>query len=297
MVAFPTKWSAEDLQRERQAAEARFVVERQGEGPNAFYQSWDAAGPRVREALDITNDLRDIRGEPLVRDVRLWHTLRYFCAPPVSEEDLWTIVGRKFKNVPPAVADKTALAFESLLDSRRFPWLAERRRPSRAERETAILVTTVLMAHESLKTSRRGQSSRKQEDDVSTVLRDAGLTPNEERTPILRLDQLPRGQFSRERKVDGAKCDVPIRLHDGRLLALECKVSNGPKNSWKRLHREVGGKSERWRQEFGTQVVTGAVLAGVFDLSCLRAAQDEQNVYLFWQHNLSPLTEFVESAR
>ena len=90
---------------------------------------------------------------------------------------------------------------------------------------------------------------------------------------------------------------VPIRLYDGRLLALECKVSNGPKNSWKRLHREVGGKSERWRQEFGSQVVTGAVLAGVFDQSCLQAAQDQQNVFLFWQHDLAPLTEFVVSAR
>lgn len=124
-----------------------------------------------------------------------------------------------------------------------------------------------------------------------------GLTLDDGRKPILRLDELPRGHYSRERKVDGAKCDIPIRLADGRLLALECKVSNGPKNSWKRLHREVGGKAERWRQEFGHQILTGAVLAGVFDLRCLVNSQEEQDVYLFWQHDLGSLAAFVSSIR
>ena len=42
--------------------------------------------------------------------------------------------------------------------------------------------------------------------------------------------------------VYGAKRDVPVRLRDGRLLAIECKVSNGAKNSWKRLNREIAGR-------------------------------------------------------
>lgn len=110
------------------------------------------------------------------------------------------------------------------------------------------------------------------------------------------LDALARGGFSRERKVAGAKCDVPVRLHDGRLLAIECKISNGPKNSWKRLNREVGGKAERWRGHFGGQVLTAAVIAGMFDLSCLRAAQAD-GVHVFWEHDLEPLKDFVVSTR
>jgi hypothetical protein len=85
-------------------------------------------------------------------------------------------------------------------------------------------------------------------------------------------------------------------LRDGRLLALECKVSNGPKNSWKRVNREVGGKAETWRSQFGMQVVTSVVLAGVYHLSCLVAAQDQQKVALFWEHDLTPLAEFLERA-
>jgi hypothetical protein len=93
----------------------------------------------------------------------------------------------------------------------------------------------------------------------------------------------------------GAKCDVPVRLHDGRLLAIECKISNGPKNSWKRLNREVGGKAERWRGHFGGQVVTAAVLAGMYDLSCLLAAQAD-GVHVFWEQDLEPLKDFVAST-
>ena len=95
---------------------------------------------------------------------------------------------------------------------------------------------------------------------------------------------------------DGAKCDLPIRLRDRRLLALECKVTNTPKNSYKRLNREVGGKAETWTKMYGVQVVTGAVLAGVFDLKCLVSAQNEQNVALFWQHDFETLIEFLTRA-
>ena len=98
---------------------------------------------------------------------------------------------------------------------------------------------------------------------------------------------MPRGGYSRERRLAGAKCDVPARLFDGRLLALECKVSNGPKNGWKRVNREVGGKSDAWRAHFGTQALTGVILAGVFDLSCLVTAQD-RGVVILWEHDLEP---------
>jgi len=44
------------------------------------------------------------------------------------------------------------------------------------------------------------------------------------------------------------------------------------------------------------QIITGIVLAGVYDLSCLIAAQNSQNVVLFWEHDLTPLSEFLEAA-
>lgn len=289
----PPFWTEEELRRDRDLAEARFVLERQGEGPTAFYAAWDEVRPRIERAMSATDNLRDIRAQALLEERGLWQTLRYFCAPPVSEEDLWTLVGKKFKSVPTTHAEKIAEAFTALLDGRRAPWLAADRPPTPAETELATVGTSLLLAHESFKTGRRGVSSKAQETEVSATLEAAEMTFDPSRSPIIDLDILPRGAFSRERKVAGAKCDLPIRLSDGRLLALECKVSNGPKNSWKRLQREVGGKADTWRREFGARVVTGALLAGVFDLTCVRRSQEEQGVAIFWQHDLAPLLKFA----
>jgi hypothetical protein len=243
--------------------------------------------------MAMTDSLRDIRAQALLEERGLWQTLRYFCAPPVSEEDLWTLVGKKFKNVPASHAEKTAQAFAALLDGRRAPWVEQERAPRPEEAELASFSTALLLAHESFKTGRRGVSSKAQEAEVSEALQAAGIKFDPSRAPIFDLDVLHRHAFSRERKVAGAKCDLPIRLGDGRLLALECKVSNGPKNSWKRLQREVGGKADTWRREFGARVITGALLAGVFDLTCVRRSQEEQGVAIFWQHDIQPLLNFV----
>ncbi|MBM3648708.1 MAG: XamI family restriction endonuclease [Alphaproteobacteria bacterium] len=268
---------------------------RQEEGPAAFYVTWEAVEPNIRSAFKATKNLRQIDGASLVADKHLWQILRYVCAPRISEEDLWTLVGKKFKTVPAAFSDAAAKTFSSLIDMKRFPWVIAGRDPTDAELEASIIATATLQAHEALSTSRRGSASKSQELQVSEALGAAGWTLDNSRSPVVSLDEIQRGHFSCERKVGGAKCDIPIRLNDGRLLALECKVSNGPKNSWKRLQREVGGKADAWKQAYGSQVITGAVLAGVFDLKCLADAQNQQNVVLFWQHDLKPLVEFIQA--
>jgi len=111
------------------------------------------------------------------------------------------------------------------------------------------------------------------------------------------LDDVARGHFTREIILAGSKCDVAVRLHDGRLLALEAKVSNSELNSIKRLIRETGGKARVWDRAFGEQVVTGAVLSGVFKLRHLIDAQDKHGLAIFWEHDLSPLSEFVQRVR
>jgi hypothetical protein len=296
-MTFPT-WSEAQLQAERDVAEGRFKLERRGEGPDAYYAACREARSRVSEALSLTTDLRHISGEQLVENVKLWQTMRYLCAPPISEEDLWTLVGvgKKFKKVQAGFADKTARVLKDLIDTFRFPWIADNRAPTDEERSAAVLASSTILAHETLKTERRRNTSRIQEDAVCEALENAGFVFDPSRKAIKTLDQLARGSFSRERIVEGAKCDVPVRLHDGRLLALECKVSNGPKNGWKRLQREVGGKSGDWSTAFGTQIVTGAVLAGVFDTRCLVKTQDEQRVSIFWQHDLGKLVSSIASA-
>jgi hypothetical protein len=251
--------------------------------------------PKIREAFERTSELRAVTGDALLEDPLLWQVLRYCCAPPISEEDLWTMVGKKFRRISADIAEDTAEALEPLYDPIRFPWLPQSRAPTAIERDAAVLATTAMYASVMTGTRRRGDVSARQEAAVAEILTSSGFDFDASRSAITVLDALDRGKFSRERKVAGAKCDVPVRLRDGRLLAIECKVSNGPKNGWKRLNREVGGKAERWRGQFGTQIVTAAVLAGTFDVSALVAGQDA-GVAIFWEHDLSALVQFVNEA-
>ncbi|MFG2479221.1 XamI family restriction endonuclease [Streptomyces fagopyri] len=292
---FPREWSVEELASARSHSEGLFRQGRKDEGPRAFEAVYREVEPKVKEVFSVTSDLRELDGQVFLYDPLIWRALRYFCGPPVSEEDLWTLVGQKFTSVPAALSDETAAAIIEVLDPVRFPWLAEGRGPTVTERESAAMATTALWALELLRTRRRGAASKQQEAQVAETLNRIGYSLDVSRSDIDVLDVLQRESFSRERKVAGAKCDVPIRLKDGRLLAVECKVSNGPKNSWKRLIRECGGKSETWRAHFGTQVVTAAVLAGSFDLSCLVNAQKIDGLWIFWQHDLDSLAEFVQS--
>lgn len=295
--AEPPRWTVDRLREDRAESERRFIEQRKHEGPRAFAATCAEMRPLVEAALRASDDLHSIRGDIFRDNPALWQPFRYLCGPPISQEDLWTMVGGpKFRNVPESLADDTAEALRDIIDPVRFPWVAERRPPTPQERSAALLATTVLLAAQALGTTRRGEASLRQETAAADAIASRGLTLDPSRDELRVLDQMARGTYSRERKIAGAKCDVPVRLRDGRLLALECKVSNGPKNGWKRVNREVGGKAEQWRQIFGNQVLTGVVLSGVFDLSCLQTAQDNRVVVL-WEHNLDPLAEFVEQAR
>ena len=86
-----------------------------------------------------------------------------------------------------------------------------------------------------------------------------------------------------------AKADVVVRLHDTRLMAIECKVSNSATNSVKRLNNDAAVKAEYWLKQFGTaQVVPAAALAGVFNVLNLEQAQT-RGLTLFWSHDLDQL--------
>ncbi|WP_341717684.1 XamI family restriction endonuclease [Micromonospora sp. FIMYZ51] len=292
----PPSWTEEALKAARDHAESLFTAHRREEGPRSFARMYDSLRPQVEQLFAASKDLLDLTGEVFIADPSAWQAGRYVCGPPISQEDLWTLVGSsKFRKVPPGLAEATADAIRVVIDPVRFPWVEQRRYPRDDEREAAILATSVLWAAQQLATERRGEASTRQEALTGETLSRAGLVLDPSRSPIHFFDDMQRGTYSRERHIAGAKCDVPIRLPDGRLLALECKVSNGPKNGWKRVNREVVGKAEAWRSHFGVQLITGVVLAGVFDMSCLRTAQ-QAGVILFWEHDLTPLHEFVSGT-
>ena len=144
----------------------------------------------------------------------------------------------------------------------------------------------------------RNAPSRRQEGATRAILRAAGLEENPEKGELILLSDLPAGTYRlNETKVAGTKCDVPVRLWDGRMMLIECKVSNSAASSVKRLIREVCGKASAWRRKFGDEVILAVVIDGVFKLINLKQAQNEFGVYIFWENSLSELSSFIESVK
>jgi hypothetical protein len=226
-------------------------------------------------------------------------TARYLAGPPVSADDLDTLAEARIaarRRLDLDLGRKAALVIEAALDAERLPWLFEtpRRPPTATERDTAVRWTAGLHTVQRVQTGRRGESSARQEEAVEKLLLSLGFAKVAPRS-INVVGGLEPGEFCREAQVVGTKCDIPIGLRDGRLLFVECKVSNSAINSVKRLNRETGGKAALWRREFGNRAITAAVLGGVFKLSNLRDAQ-QSGVVIFWEPDLGALAEFLEAA-
>lgn len=298
-MILPEPSDATELEQQSAAALAAFVHRRIEEGTAPYREAFEQARPLVRELFQRTDNLRALTAEVIQQSPSLIHAARYLDGPPLSQDDLDTLSGGKVSNrrrVDRELAERVVTALRAFLDPFRCPWLSSGTKPTRPKVPAAVDWTTSLWAVERCKTARRGESSASQEATVGELLLDCGFTEESRRRKIQSLDELPRGHFTRETILSGAKADFALRLSDGRLLAVECKVSNSALNSVKRLNRETAGKAERWRTVYGQQVITAAVLAGVFKVANLIDAQNA-GVFIFWEHDLEPLSEFLRGTQ
>ena len=295
----PPRWSREELEADRLKALTAFVSAFGAEGTKAYEQRvQELIGP-LNQLFSARNDIANLSAETFTQHPGLLRVARFLAAPPISAYDLRTLIGGNVGvNRPNAERAASAARILNLaLDPVRYPWLAEKRTASLAERDSAIHWTASICAIESMRTYRRNVSAREQEAKVRERLADAGFTESGRRAITL-IEQLEPGAFSRECRLGDRNCDVPVRLADGRLLAIECKVSNTAINSKKRLNNDVGAKAAAWHDLFGTQVITVAVLSGVYSPGDLMRAQEQQRITIFWSHDLEPLVQFaISSAR
>ncbi len=237
----PPHWDQETLEAGRRQAIADFVRERTAEGAGPYRIEFAKNLEMVQELFRQTRDLLDLgTGAALAAHPELVPTARYLSGPPVSADDLNTLAGFRMssrKRLDAELGRLAATVVESALDKERFPWMfaVPPCEPSATERELACKWTAGLQMVQAVQTARRSDSARRQQLAVEEVLESQGFHRVAPRT-ILLLDDLARGEFSRESLVAGAKCDVPVRLRDGRLLLTECKVSNSEINSVKRLN-------------------------------------------------------------
>jgi len=299
----PPIWSAAELDADRSRSEEVFRQRRMTEPLERYLAHFETSRDAVVSLLEQTVDLASLteRAGAILGDATLLDAVRYVTAPPVSVDD-WKVVAEASLSrtrwaKDPAMLARLMQVIRDGLDRRRFPWIREQREASEAERDAAILATAALLATRKAETERRGSDRVQQEGLVAEALRSAGWRETPPR-PVQSPDEEPgRGCFTRESLYGKRKADFIVHLHDGRVLLIECKVSNSSTNSVKRLNNDAAAKAAQWLDDHGRQhVVPAAVLAGVYKLHNLLNAQ-QSGLCLFWSHRIEQLTSWIVAAR
>ena len=302
-LAAPPRWSPEQFEEQLAVSSATFREERIREPVEQYREVFDEHAARVRALLAGTDNLADWAQalEVVLSDDVGLETLRYLAGPPISADDLKTLADAslapsRLRNDPEMATRILDVVLKSL-DTKRFPWVADQREPGQAELRAAALASASLMAVQRVQTDRRNLAKTQQERQVADYLSSIGLTQVGSREIRTSDDAPGRGSFCGECMFGDRKADLVVQLYDGRLMPMECKVSNSATNSVKRLNNDAAVKAEAWIKQFGTlQTVPTAVLSGVFKKHNLLQAQSA-GLTIFWAHNLNPLGDFILSTR
>jgi hypothetical protein len=298
-------WTADELMAESARSIEVFRKRRMEEPLEDYLEAFDQYQGIVEDLLESTVDLTDLKAPliDVVTDPKLLHALRYLAGPPISEDDLETVAEAALKpaslKADSAMAQRVIHVVLNGLDRRRFPWVQQEREPTEAERGAAVLASASLMATRRLETARRSTEKERQEHYVKTELEKAGLKRVKARRIRVLSEGPARGEFCGESKLgtQKRKADIVVGLWDGRLMPIECKVSNSALNSVKRLNNDAAAKAEVWRVDLGaSQVVPAAVLGGVYGLSSLLDAQ-QRGLRLFWAHDIGRLVEWIKKTK
>lgn len=299
----PPVWTEKELTTDLEISIEKFRKSRLEEPLEAYLEAMDDARGDVEELLESTVDLAELseRAKEILVNAKHLRALRYLSGPPVSSDDLKTLVGSKVSAAAVAKDPKLPALVVSILrdgfDRNRFPWLAEEREPTESEKYAAILATAALMASQETTTHRRTLEKTEQEAAVRESLIAAGLSEVKRRKISTFSDAPAPGTFCMESELGSRKADIVVGLWDTRVLPIECKVSNSATNSVKRLNNDAAVKAGHWKKEFGDkQVIPMAVLSGVYKLKNLQQAQ-ERGLSIAWAHRLKVLLDFIELTR
>jgi hypothetical protein len=301
----PPVWTRDQLEESVATARSIFRDERLSEPLAHWHRTFDEHWSQFHRLFDEFEvaDPESLSPERVAEIFRedLGDALRYLAGPPISSDDLKVLadasLGPKVLSKNPDQAQRLLDTILVAVDPKRFPWIAERRQPTDQEKSAAILASAALITAQRVSTDRRSDGRDQQENAVKEYLTSLGFEEAPPRSIQTLTDAPEIGQFCSEVLVGSRKADVPVRLYDGRLMPIECKVSNSSTNSVKRVNNDAAVKAGTWLEEFGTkQVVPTAVLTGVFKVHNLEQAQ-QRGLTLFWAHDLTALGQFIKATK
>ena len=301
--AQPPLWTADQFDTAVSRAIAIFKDERIREPLEDYLDDFDRYRSHVEDLLEESIDLHDLAAvaREYILDQDKRYALRYLASPFVSDDDLQILADAKLSSTaitadPDSVKRMVNVVFSGL-DRWRFPWYTENRAPTEEERRVAIVSTTALIAASRSQTRRRNDAKNKQEAAIAAALREIGFHEVKRRKISTPYNAPDVGQYCHESMLGGHKADIIARLYDGRILAIEAKVSNSVVNSYKRVNHDTVAKAKGWLLKFGENgVVPAAVLSGVFKTQNLLAAQ-ESGLSILWSHDFGTMKRFIDSTR
>lgn len=278
-----------------------------GMAPAPLALEWRQVTREVRKqilrALIATNGLRDVSGA-LVQSGQHLLVLRHIFAPPISQDQLKLIVPlypkqseKKGTRLSTLAAHQFADAFSGRRDRFLTPWIETNQTPTRHQVKKLLDTVTPMISSQIFNTVRRNRLSDEQERAVEALLDSKGwvkvasqkLKGPADLSPSHYMRKVQcRSSESATKEVDIA-CGVTPNL----ILAMECKVSNDSTNSVKRIS-DVNDKVKAWQETWATFIKTAALLQGVIaykDVARLLSS----NVEVFWSHDLSALSDWLDA--
>lgn len=302
------KWTREQVIADAADAKELFRRRRLGEPLDKYLRAFEALEKANRRLIKefprlFTDPVDPLLVADIVRDEDLLTALRYLGAPPISKDDLSTLVGDTLAwTLIKGDAERASAVrdtIRAILDPKRFPWIYEGREPTRKESDAAILASSVVASAQKVQTLRRSDEKANVEGAVLGLLIGLGfrqVTRPEKGIKSLLRDAPKPGEFMKECLVGEDNADLVVGLHDHRVLVIECKGSNSEINSRKRINKEVAKDAAKWIQGFGAKnVVPAAAIQGVFKPSYIVEVQ-ETPVVFFWGHRLTDLKAFIENS-
>lgn len=286
----PRVWTDAELLRDLTQSATDFIADR---NVDTTYDTFmPEAIAKVTRLMDQTDDLTTLAGgAALLANPLLVTPLRALAGPAISESDFATRSGVSGR-LTTAKAEAAAAFLLGRLSRFLAPWMFETpiRRPTEAERSSAIKSGANVIANQMTATAQRKIAGRSQEASVHALLESEGYTKVTPRDVLT----LQPGEFCGEVRVDTKKSDVTVCKWNGDLTFIECKVTNSGVNSVKRLADCLDKHTvwAAWGIENGRTIQTAAMLSGVINMVTLNGAQD-RGLFLFWDHDLLPLANFV----
>lgn len=300
-------WTFEQIAEDCEESTRLFRLRRMHEPLSDYLAEFTGAQAAAHYVIDslqelLTTPTNQTLLAEIVGNAAFFTAFRYLTAPPISVDDMETVLCRSVSatavRTDAAFAEEVVELIRQTIDPKRFPWLAAGTAATDEELHIAKVATAVAATIQRVQTKRRGDEKKDLEGAVVRLLEALNFTKvPTPRTPIVSTEDLPKaGEYMTGATLGRDNGDCVIGLYDRRRLVVECKSSNSEINSRKRLNKEVVKDARNWDGQFGAQVLTAAALRGVFKPSYVHEAQDTP-IMILWAHRLEDLEAFIESTK